>query len=359
MSSEAGELGDAQLRFARLQRAAQLVAVPDLPDPDLDELSLWVGLHNVLALDHPERRRVWARAVTWQKVERLARDRLGGGAAVSGGPVPSRGESLARHVVVGAFSELSRDDTVVSTVGGELRFFGQTPPARRFGVGALGRTGTRTRTVRWIEQPHTPEVQRLLPAVFESSPLTCLLMPRRAPADWNPLVCARFLRERALARAVCYTWAKGDGWIATGGRVMAGLLAALDAASGPGGSDTFDGIRPPEVDRARVRGGQAAILAAVVGALIHLHFLKVLEFEARVGVALGASEPGIREFLALPLLLPHLEPLLGSPLGGVESGTLDAQRRFTEYVEHLGELVPRSITQNLVATLLPHIVQTG
>lgn len=348
MVEDAGELGDPDLRFARLARARELVANPNLPDPDLEELALWVGLYNVLALDHPERRRVWARASTWQRVEHATRS------ALTLSSTQDRDELLARHAALGAFASLTRDDTVVSTVGGELRFYGQTPPARRFGVGALAKTGTRTHTVRWLDQSHAPEVQRLLPVGFESSPLTCLLMPSRAPEGWNPLVCGVHLRERALARAVTYAWARSPSWIETGGRVMAGLLTALDAHSGPGVGG-----------QARAAPDAVTSLAAgaVVGALIHLHFLKVLDFEARVGVALGAPEPGIREFLALPLLLPQLAPVLGSPIGeagaDLSPGSAKAERRFIEYLDHLGELVPRSSTENLVATVVPHIVQTS
>ena len=39
--------------FWRLRRAQLLTAHPELPDPDIDELSLWLGLHNLLVFEHP------------------------------------------------------------------------------------------------------------------------------------------------------------------------------------------------------------------------------------------------------------------------------------------------------------------
>jgi len=65
-------------------------------------------------------------------------------------------------------------------------------------------------------------------------------------------------------------------------------------------------------------------------------------------------------FLALPRLLPHLSDILGQPLAlGPKLSGFDAQvaRRWSEYTEHLGELIPKAVGENLVATLLPAIVK--
>ena len=106
--------------------------------------------------------------------------------------------------------------------------------------------------------------------------------------------------------------------------------------------------------------------AVVVGALIHLHFLKVLEFDARLGLALGSRDPGILAFLALPLLLPSLGGVMGTPLSGLtvrgasmgsESFEAGSHRRWNEYLEHLGELVPKAAVENLLAGLVPAIVK--
>ena len=46
-----------EVAFWRLRRAQLLTAHPSLPDPDIDELSLWIGLHNLLVFEHPDRAR--------------------------------------------------------------------------------------------------------------------------------------------------------------------------------------------------------------------------------------------------------------------------------------------------------------
>ena len=123
-------LGNGQLRYARLRRAQELTPHPGLPDPDLDELALWIGLHNTLVFDHPDRSRVWARASTWRRAEGATRTMLTL-------PLPTvPGEGLVRHLSVGAFIELERTDIVLPTAAGEVRYVGQELPRRR--LSALG-----------------------------------------------------------------------------------------------------------------------------------------------------------------------------------------------------------------------------
>jgi hypothetical protein len=93
-----------------------------------------------------------------------------------------------------------------------------------------------------------------------------------------------------------------------------------------------------------------------------VHFLRVLELGARLGVAPTSRDRPVQMFLALPLLLPALAPTLGSPLGGVGGAPgFDAQveRRWVEYVDHLGELIPRAVVEKLLATLVPRVVQNS
>ena len=105
-----------------------------------------------------------------------------------------------------------------------------------------------------------------------------------------------------------------------------------------------------------------ADVAALVGALIHVHFLRVLEFGARLGVAPSSRDRPVQMFLALPLLLPALSSVLGAPLPSdpqavVPGFDTQVQRRWIEYVEHLGELIPRAVVENLLATLVPRVVK--
>jgi len=361
MLEQQGELGHPDLLFLRLRRAQALVATPGLPDPDLDELDLWMGLHNTLVFDHPDRRRVWSRAVAWRKVEGATRSFL------TLSTPRSRGESLARHISVGAFIELTRRDAIAPLPGGELRTLGQPLPRRtlRF-VG--GGEGVREETVDWLGQAHTPEAERLLEDALRASPLTCVLRPTSAPPGWSPLWAADAFCDRALVRAICHQWARRREWVALGGAVAGALLPSLPDPSraaadspGPGQQLALPGAVLPT---------DPQVLSGVVGALIHLHFLKVLELDARLGLSAVSRDPGVTAFLALPLLLTRLHEVTGSPLGGLDAesvgvdrsghGSLHAPiaRRWTEYLDHLQELVPRTSVDNLLASLVPRIVQT-
>lgn len=373
LESVAGLAHDSALSFSRLRRAEALVPQPALPHPDEEELTLAVGLHNVLVFDHPDRSRVWARNSTWRRAEGASRSMLTL-------PFPTEvGYGLVRHVWVGAFVDLMRTDRIVTTAAGDARYLGQDVPRRRFRFGGFVGEGGRSEDVQWLDQPHAPEAQRLLEDALRASPLTCLLEPLLAPPGWSPLWASMFLQQRGYARSICHHWAEQKDWTAVGGAVMAALLPSLP---GVHVEDTdaripIDGLRETQDEPAAgpralpgaVIPSDPGALSAVVGALIHLHFLKVLELDARLGVALGSRDPGIMGFLALPLLLPYVGDRMGTPLGSMEqpsrsSGNptegfeAQAYRLWTEYLDHLQELVPRSAVENLLATLVPAIVRT-
>lgn len=347
-----------QLQYLRLRRAQELTPHPALPDPDDEELSLWMGLHNTFVFDHPERTRVWSRASTWRRVEGATRTLLTL-------PFPSSvGAAVARHVSLGAFLQTTRTDVLLTNASGEHRFQGQDPPRRRFFGGTIPGT-LRQETRPWLGLPHAPEASRLVDDALRASPLTCLLEPRRAPSGWSPLLAVDALRERGLARAIVYHWARGKEWIQVGGAVMSALLPSVapKPTTPPQPPQPIGGMLALP---GAVPASDPASLCALVGALIHLHFLKVLEFDARLGLALGSRDPGILAFLALPLLLPTLGPILGSPLSGVnrrgasmglERFEAGADRLWTEYLDHLGELVPKAAVENLLAGLVPAIVK--
>jgi len=392
MLREADALLDPGFLHLRRRVAQRLVAEPMLPDPSADELSLWLGLHDVLALDHPDNSRVWTRSSTWRKVETETRSLLAFARPVD------IAEALARHLAVGAFLDLRREDHVVSGPDGELRFRGQAPTRRRFGLFAPSFEDTRVERVRWIDQTHATVVDRLLPDVMWVSPLTSLLRPGWAPPGWTPLMAVEFLRARATARAVCHGWASSRDWLRIGGVVAGSLLRSLDlhaevfgdvpiaavpgsapamqrAAKATAEGQDFDDDETTDAGESSPSSPAIAALpapaiptepadvGAVVGALIHLHVLKVLEYDARISIGLGARDWAVSAFMALPLLLPALESTLGRPfaldgrephraLGVVDEGFA---RRWDEYTEHLAGLVPRTIVDNLHATLVRRI----
>lgn len=381
MLADAGPLLGSPLLHLRTRVAQRLVAEPLLPEPNADELSLWLGLHDVLALDHPDTERVWTRETTWRKVETETRSLLAFARPLE------MADALARHLAVGAFLQLRREDHVVAGPDGERRFRGQQPPRRRFGLFSPSYADVRTEVVRWIDQPHAAIVDRLLPDVMWVSPLTSLLRPGWAPPGWSPLMAVEFLRSRPYARAVCHAWAREREWLRIGGVVAGSLLRSLNLhtvvfgeqqAGIPGTAAAMQRAAklPPEADEdAEPKGVIAALpeaplrrnpddIGAVVGALIHLHTLKVLEYDARISVGLGARDWAVQSFLSLPLLLPALERTLGRPfelgLGTTTSGAGPEEafaRRWEEYCEHLAGLVPRPVVEKLLATLVQRIVE--
>jgi hypothetical protein len=389
MLTDAGPLLEAKLLHLRTRVAQRLVADPLLPEPNADELSLWLGLHDVLALDHPDTERVWTRDATWRRVENETRSLLAFARPVE------MADALARHLAVGAFLQLRREDRIVAGPEGEHRFRGQLPPRRRLGLFSPSYADVRSETVRWIDQPHAAVVERLLPDVMWVSPLTSLLRPGWAPPGWSPLMAVEFLRSRPYARAVCHAWAREREWLRIGGVVSGSLLRSLglhttvfgeQQAGIPGTSAAMQRAATStpedrnEEDDDEATGVLAALpepqlphapedLGAVVGALIHLHTLKVLEYDARITVGLGARDWAVQSFLSLPLLLPALEQTLGRPfelgLGrtgpGVPASGVRAEeafaRRWEEYCEHLAGLVPRTVVEKLLATLVQRIVE--
>ncbi|MEX1369044.1 MAG: hypothetical protein AB1Z98_38310, partial [Nannocystaceae bacterium] len=287
-------LMEPRLQFLRMRRAQELVADPSLPPADPDELSLWAGLHNTLVFDHPDRHRVWSRNTAWRRVEGTTRSML-----TLASPT-SRAETMARHVSVGALLELIRSDTVVTTPAGELRMMGQDLPRRSLrNLGPSG--GVRQEKVQWAEQPHAPETERLLEDALRASPLTCVLRPLMAPPGWSPLSAAEAFSDRALVRAICHTWARERNWVAMGGAVAGALLPSLPDPSGSAEAPTeAPGDDAPLALPGAVLPTDPQTLAGVVGALVHLHFLKVVDLDARLGVAAVSRDPGITAFLALP-----------------------------------------------------------
>ncbi len=391
MLEDPGPLVGSELLYLRHRAAQRLTADPALDQPDGDELSLWIALHDILSLDHPDRDRVWTRGTTWQKVEMEV-----AGLLAQAHPSGLR-EALARHLAVGALLELRREDHIVTTPEGEQRYLGQDPP-RRGGLFGASITDVRKETVPWVDQPHRPPVDRLLGSAIWISPLTALLQPGRAPAGWNPLMSVDFVRDRAFARAVCHTWARERDWLLIGAVLTGSLLQVLELivpvfgaeaelassrarsrrereegvrktsgdvpkTSGAGGSEPGASARPdPKTPRetlalpAPAADHSPAAIGAVIGALIHLHVLKVLEFDARIGLGLGARDWAVQGFLALPLLLPRLEPVLGVPFVGAPDESF--LRRWEEYCEHLGGLVSRTVVDNLLATIVRRVVES-
>lgn len=346
-------LADPLLLELRRRRAELLVADPGLEFPSPEELSLWVGLHNLLALDHPDVGRVWARESTWTAVEQETR------AALSIAPPQDPAEALARHVAVGALLELERDDYSLHTHEGELRYFGQLPPRSKLSLMGTGTEGLQVQTVRWAQTAKHPAAGRVLPLALWASPLTSLLFPDLAPRGFSPLSCARWLEYPALARAAVYHWDRHPDWLSLGAAVVrrmpmwqladpaARSRAFLTGALGEG--ETVAAL-PGEVQSPR-----AGAFERIVCSLIHLHMLKVLDFDVRIGLGRSARDEAMQLFLALPLTLDLLSPTCGEPLTEEEHPRL--YFRWKEYLQHLEGLVPRGLLQKTREVVRQSIAQ--
>ena len=71
---------------------------------------------DVLALDHPDTERAWTRDATWQRVETETRSLLAQARPVD------MADALVRHLAVGAFLQLRREDQIVDGPEGELHY---------------------------------------------------------------------------------------------------------------------------------------------------------------------------------------------------------------------------------------------
>jgi hypothetical protein len=91
---------------------------------------------------------------------------------------------------------------------------------------------------------------------------------------------------------------------------------------------------------------EVSALLHVFAALVHLHVVKLLEFDARIE---PARDLPTQAFLAMPLLLRTLAPRLGDPFTGVEDVAL--MRRWSDHLEHLAAIVPGELVLSLVAAI--------
>lgn len=348
LHKDAQALADPRLLDLRNRRAELLVYDGLVGLPETEELWLWLGLYNVLALDHPDLSRVWASERTWMAIDQETRRLL------TLPPVSDTQEALARHVTVGAFTQLLRDDFYLPSEEGEQVFMGQLPNRGRLtGIGS-GQPGMATQTVRWVQTPANPAAIRCFELALWSSPLTCMLYPDIAPEQWSPLTFARMLQEPAFLRAVVYHWERAPDWLALG----AAMLERL-----PGFRDPEKEEQQPaanqELSPIAALGGDIAqqdplAFERVICLLIHLHLLKVMDFDVRIGLGRSASDRSIQQFLALPLVLDLLTPRWGTPILSREQPRLF--RRWKEYLSHLQSLLAVDVvhaTRQAIATQSP------
>jgi hypothetical protein len=359
MMGEGSELMSDELRLAR-ERAAQLWLADSHPDdPGRSDLLVWAAIHNILVLDHPDRDRVWTRTSTWELLRKTTSSML-----FQATPVDMAGQ-LSVHLSIAAMFRMTRADEVVRVGDQTRRFPGRPAPRSARRLASVGEVELSAETVNWIDRPHHGSAEWLIADALRISPLTSLLWPERSARDFDPRSAARWLRSAAGARAVVYEWARSEDWVGTGSALTERLGRALGHEFERLGERGAESDEPelyneldPDFPVLALTGAShhtPAELASLLGALIHLHFIKVLGLESRVGLGGRRQRAAARAFLALPLLLPQLRAVLGDPLVGVEDPEL--LRRWDDYLEHLRGLVPRDTVENLLAVFVEPVVQ--
>jgi hypothetical protein len=315
---------------------------------------------------------VWTTARKWELVERETR------ALFEYARPVDFADAVARHVAVSALASSLREDPASA----------MTPePARAPSMPVIGSALARVdrdhpaplrASMRWTSAPHARAVARLWPVALWASPLTPLLDPTLAPPHWAPSTGAAFLRHRGLARAIVFGWARQRDWLAVGSVVAGAALQEMGLFSqrlaagtaGPGSSperraglrtlsrdggdvgDVGEGEASPTGTstapalRLAASRTEVSALLHVFAALVHLHVVKLLEFDARIE---PARDLPTQAFLAMPLLLRTLAPRLGDPFTGVEDVAL--MRRWSDHLEHLAAIVPGELVLSLVAAI--------
>jgi hypothetical protein len=354
MMTQAGILGQSNLMDARLRRAERLLSVPALDDVDVTELSLWIGLHNILAFDHPDVDRVWARESTWQRAVAETVRLLALPASED-----LRSE-LARFAAIDAWLALRRDDYTVMVGSEPLKYLGQMPGRSRVGWSNGAASEVQVETVLWIAAPHHATAEQLIPAALATSSVASLLYPWLASRSWSPVEDDAPYATRPLIRGICYAWARRAEWVEIGADLFERALLGVGIATfqnetaleapkrGDANPKPSLAMRAAPGRMALGRGDEASHWRAFMNlscALVHLHLLKVYEFDARVGLGPGVRRQATLAFLGLPLALAKVEDSVGSPLEG--SGELGLSKRWQEYLNHLSDLVPRKSVEAL------------
>lgn len=358
-----GLLDDTRIALGRMRRARRLVSSPPLGSMDESELSYWMGLHNLVFFDHPQLGQVWASDAKWTMVEKTT------AAFLDRGYPDSAEQIVARDVALSALAEVRRVDHVLLTREGEHRYLGQPVP-RRLGLFDAVGYEQRTERVRWLTAPHASPTTRILPRAFRGSPLTSLLYAEDVSPAASLGAMGPLLARPDYARAVVYAWSRASRWDLLGARVMERLLVELGL--GPGSSDGLpereeEAGRPPSTGDGGDLGEVGALpteLAlpgaegppvAVLGALLHLHVLKVLEMRTRVGLSAPEKAVGWRLFFGLPLLMTDLSRWLGTPdLSALGS---ELEGRWEQYKTFVRGIVPPHELRWMRRTLLPALTE--
>jgi hypothetical protein len=197
---------DALAELGRLRQARARALLHDAPSPPLDEaaLRLGVGVHNLLALGHPELGAGLTANLAGRALERRQQQIVDATLPIADlGPPATALEALRRHSLLARIGEITRTEHVVEYWAGTRRYIGRTPPAALLALPRLRRVTTSSQRRLWWKEIGVPACGRpLWIALHRASPLVEALDPDRLdpPLAWERILPV--LRFPALCRVV-------------------------------------------------------------------------------------------------------------------------------------------------------------
>jgi hypothetical protein len=264
---------DARIFDALHRGASEIATIETLRWPSMGLLALSAAMYDLLVATDPALDRAFARGARTE-----IRDWARGWLALVGLPA-TRGEALARHVLVERFAALRRKDVVVRNWAYTYRFFGRPVPANVVAFPKL-RFVKQEETVRQLEaileRENDPDLAALgLPTLAREiaarSPVTELLRLPAAPSFQFSTSTLAVLSDRAIRGAVAGHLLK-DEW-----RSASVLGAAL--------------VAPPLLD-------QPGLLAIAVQLVLEMHLVSALDGHAHAPTARELVDAGGTRYAA-------------------------------------------------------------
>lgn len=264
---------DARIFDALHRGASEIATLETLRWPSMGLLALSAAMYDVLVATDPALDRAFARGARAQ-----IRDWARGWLALVGLPA-TRGEALARHVLVERFTVLRRKDVVVRNWAYTYRFFGRPVPANVVAFPKL-RFVKQEETVRQLEAILAPErdpelaglgLPDLAKEIAARSPVTELLRLPGSPSFQFSASTLAVLSDRAIRGAVAGQLLK-DEW-----RAASILGAAL--------------VAPPLVE-------QPSLLAIALQLVLEMHLVSALDGHAQVPTARDLLDAGSTRYAA-------------------------------------------------------------
>jgi hypothetical protein len=237
---------DALAELGRLRQARARALVHGAGSPALDEASLrlGVGVHNLLALGHPELGAGFTANLAGRALERRQQQIVDATLPIADlGPPATAEEALRRHSLLARLGEITRTEYTVDYWAGTRRFIGREPPGALLALPRLRRVATTSQRRLWWKEIGVPACGRpLWIALHRASPLVEALDPVRLdpPLAWERILPV--LRFPQLCRVVAGHILE-LGLEGAGGAMVAALQRFVSLHASAGASPAAVAIR--------------------------------------------------------------------------------------------------------------------